>query len=658
MGLKKNKILIKKTPISSGNTMESPQKPEEPGSMPMTQKLKNMMRKFPKDTVSPNLFKKIKTGFFYAAGVIAIAAIFLVIDLHSDQRTYPQSWIGPIYVGYLKQPDARSKVEAAIQEYFKTPLIFSLNGNIVGITPQELGISINLDQVVNPLPFFQFSKSIPGKFVSFIWQKYSAPLQFSIDGDKTLEVLEKKFDLANKRAHNARLVVQNKKFTIEPEAPGEVLDRQTLIKNLENVTSHLGHEVVPLQLVMEEPDIISADITPQQERITGIIAQPLRLWYGGKKWKIDPSAHMDALHFEEERTVEFKNIPFVLPVLLPDSFHDQNPNPNYTLHKSSRLAFDTEVLTPFLNEKIIGSIDRPSSDVKIYKDTNGKAVIEGKGFDGVTLPPTRLVASLNLAMNNGIGNLDMPVYKTPAKVEISEDLKVLGIRELISTGHTTFFGSPPNRVYNIKFGIQKYNGVIIQPGETFSFNKYIGEVDGRSGFLPEKVIKQDKIELEFGGGICQVSTTAYRAALLGGLPMKERAPHSIKVAYYAQVLGHGLDATIYPGSHDLKFINDTPGAILIQAYEDDGNAYFKFYGTNDGRKVYLDGPYGGGLHYQWYRRIVKNDGKETKESIISDYKVLPPPAPPSPTPAVAGPTTNTPATTPKPTAIETAGKRS
>jgi vancomycin resistance protein YoaR len=82
--------------------------------------------------------------------------------------------------------------------------------------------------------------------------------------------------------------------------------------------------------------------------------------------------------------------------------------------------------------------------------------------------------------------------------------------------------------------------------------------------LPELVIKKEGTVPEFGGGLCQVSSTAFRAAMNGGLPITQRRNHAYAVQYYAP---QGTDATIYPGVVDLKFINDTPGDILIWAFE-------------------------------------------------------------------------------------------
>src|SRR5690606_12401890 len=106
-----------------------------------------------------------------------------------------------------------------------------------------------------------------------------------------------------------------------------------------------------------------------------------------------------------------------------------------------------------------------------------------------------------------------------------------------------FSGSTPNRRHNIQTSMNRYQGVLIAPGETFSFNERLGEVDGSTGYKLELVIKSTGTVPEFGGGVCQVSSTVFKSALLAGLPIDERSPHSYAVSYYAQIDGHGLDAT-------------------------------------------------------------------------------------------------------------------
>ncbi|MFA5270028.1 MAG: VanW family protein [Patescibacteria group bacterium] len=182
--------------------------------------------------------------------------------------------------------------------------------------------------------------------------------------------------------------------------------------------------------------------------------------------------------------------------------------------------------------------------------------------------------------------VELAVNYLEAKTKLA-DLNNLGVNELVASGVSNFAGSPANRRHNIKTGASKFNNVIVAPAEPFSFNKTLGVVDQTTGYLPELVIKGDETIPEFGGGLCQVSTTAFRAILNGGYPVTERHNHSYRVVYYEPA---GTDATIYPPSPDLRFINDSPGHIVMQTYIDGNNLHFDFYGTKMDRKVVIEGP--------------------------------------------------------------------
>ncbi len=167
----------------------------------------------------------------------------------------------------------------------------------------------------------------------------------------------------------------------------------------------------------------------------------------------------------------------------------------------------------------------------------------------------------------------------------------LGIRELLGRGVSYFYDSIPSRVYNIQLSSSKFNGVLIKPGETFSFLKTVGKITKLEGYKEAYVINEGKTVLGDGGGVCQVSTTIYRAALFSGLPIVERTPHAYRVGYYEPPVG--FDATIYqPGGPDLKFKNDTGHYILIQTIFDETNMSltFELYGTTDGRVAQISDP--------------------------------------------------------------------
>ncbi len=202
-------------------------------------------------------------------------------------------------------------------------------------------------------------------------------------------------------------------------------------------------------------------------------------------------------------------------------------------------------------------------------------------------------------------------------------LSGMGINALLARGESDFTGSSGNRIHNIKIGAEKFSGLILKPGEEFSFNNALGKVGAEEGYLAELVIKSGKLLPEYGGGICQVSTTLFRAAINSGLPILERKPHSFPVRYYNP---QGFDATIYPGTTDLRFKNDTDGHVLIQNHLEASRLIFEIFGSSDGRKVELVGPQileqneDGSLKTVLTRKIVAADGTTKEDSFWSNYK--------------------------------------
>lgn len=168
----------------------------------------------------------------------------------------------------------------------------------------------------------------------------------------------------------------------------------------------------------------------------------------------------------------------------------------------------------------------------------------------------------------------------------------LGIKELIGTGESLFQGSIASRIYNIDLASSRINGTLVAPGDVFSFAKAVGDISSYTGYQQAYVIQNGHTVLGDGGGVCQVSTTIFRAALNAGLPIVERHAHDYRVEYYEEDGPPGIDATVYVPSVDLKFRNDTGHYILIQSAIDPKvlRLTFYIYGTSDGRKVSMTTP--------------------------------------------------------------------
>ncbi|HBP00910.1 MAG: VanW family protein [Candidatus Moranbacteria bacterium GW2011_GWE1_49_15] len=297
-----------------------------------------------------------------------------------------------------------------------------------------------------------------------------------------------------------------------------------------------------------------------------------------------PSLSFDKSYDSEMENTDFcpqKN--FICDLLLTqqDKFHAK---------KNVTISFDEEKAASFL-EKLSTDVNESPTNAK-FKMDEGKVsafVPEENGFELDREKSLEILSSSfkDAAELNTGKEISLP-YKIVRPEIKAGDINDLGIHALIGEGKSDFKGSPGSRIHNIKVATEKYDGVLLAPGEEFSFVEILGPVDGEHGYLPELVIKNDKTEPEFGGGICQVSTTAFRAAIYSGLEITARKNHSYAVSYYNPP---GMDSTIYVPRPDLKFKNNTPGYILIQTKIEGTELTFSFYGTDDGRKIEIDGPH-------------------------------------------------------------------
>ena len=236
-------------------------------------------------------------------------------------------------------------------------------------------------------------------------------------------------------------------------------------------------------------------------------------------------------------------------------------------------------------------------------DRKGRVEAFSPSKNGLALDRPKIIPSLVsqtkffLTNRGGSGgdSLNIPLYtKTVYPSVQTSAAETYGLHDLLGQGKSYFYDSIPGRVYNISLGTQKVSGRLVAPGEIFSFNESIGTVSAVFGFQKAYSIIKGKTVLDDGGGVCQVSTTLYRAVLNAGLPVVERVAHAYRVGFYEQGgFFPGLDAPVYPPSPDFRFQNDTGHWLLLQANFDQAKKQLTFdiFGTADGRQTTIDGPY-------------------------------------------------------------------
>lgn len=260
-----------------------------------------------------------------------------------------------------------------------------------------------------------------------------------------------------------------------------------------------------------------------------------------------------------------------------------------------------EIVTETL-DRIAQDVDVPVEDA-LFQFENGKVTAFRPAKNGAKLNKEesrlRLAVAFQTAAQTNQPRVSIPLPVETVYPAVSTDkANTFGIKELVGTGNSQFAGSIAGRIHNVALAAGRINGILIKPGETFSFNDALGDISAATGYQSAYIIKNGRTVLGDGGGVCQVSSTLFRAALNAGLPIVERHSHAYRVHFYEDGgFKPGLDATVYSPTYDLKFKNDTPGYLLIQAKTNLKNLTlaFEIYGTHDGRTALITNHKVGGL---------------------------------------------------------------
>lgn len=307
-----------------------------------------------------------------------------------------------------------------------------------------------------------------------------------------------------------------------------------------------------------------------------------------------------------------------------------------------RFVIDDSAIAASLSSSVGGSLPAPIDSTITGVVSDGsvmRAEFDRPAEPGYLMPQTA-VSSVHSALEESTFNTLAihPVF-TPGKI-LNASGKDLGSLDYLASGQSNFAGSGGGRISNVRLGISQFiNGVIIPAGATFSFNEAVHNMNLSEGWQEALVIVNGKDLVPFpGGGICQVATTTYRAALNAGLPIVDRANHSLYVTYYEKY-GVGIDATVFPGKQDLTFTNDTGHDLLLQAYTHGFEATVNVYGVSDGRSVALEGPFFSGSdtsgiadllqrplsdnEIAWVRQVSTKSGHKQSELILSHYNSIP-----------------------------------
>ena len=496
----------------------------------------------------------------------------------------------------------KNRLEEKIEKYKNSDILIKTDTDSVLVSVKSMGPIFDIDSTLNEAVAMgkegRLIKKLLYQAKIFIF-KSDLPLSISFDRNIMAYFISNKLSDIHNPAKNISFIYDfdEKNFEFSSAQEGRVIDINEFQNKLLKNVGKLSLATINLKQYKDEPLVTSAGAKEAKNQAERMIAEgPYTIKTYDNSWEIEKDDLISWIDFKPTFDIASKK---------------------YYLKATVSQARVQNYLTSFAP----GLSLLPTNAE--FEMQEGSVVAFNLSIPGYQLNIAQ--SANNIA--NAIENLKKEMSLEFIKIlpSITEDaIDNMEINALLGRGETSFAGSRLARKHNIRIGSDQYQGLLIAPGKEFSFNKNLGAVTAAEGYLPELVIKRGKTIPEYGGGICQVSTTLFRAAVYAGLEITKRYNHSYVVSYYGTP---GFDATIYPPNPDLAFKNNTPGYILIQYKIEGTHLIFEIYGQDDGRKVEIEGPVvydkkRDGSQKAWLKQTVKADNGDVlfEKTFYSNYK--------------------------------------
>jgi len=507
----------------------------------------------------------ISLGFVAVLFLIALGTSMAMFQQY-ENKIFPGTRIDGLPVGGLNKTQASQLVTAKFNQVYSNGFNFNFLDTTKTIENKNDEIlALNTESMVA-------TAYDSGRYGSWLRQhikilvypiiRKEIKLDYTLNKNILKERVQAAFALQEKKAKDSTVIVNvtnaaKKEYTLDftESYTGETFNYNEAIEKLDQEIKKMANPIINLQKRTEQPKVTRDEAVKFRDQIVELLKlDNIEFVYEEKEW---PITWEDFTHW----------------LILGQNNQEK-----------VALIFNKEMVSGRI-EAIAQEINRAAQDARLQME--GGRVTEFKASE--TGLEVDLEKSFEAATASIIGEKkttsSLVVNVTEPNVR-TETINNLGIKEKIGVGVSNFSGSPANRRHNIGVGAARLNGVLIKPGEEFKLMPTLGNIDAGSGYLPELVIKENKTIPEYGGGLCQIGTTLFRAALASGVQITARAPHAYRVSYYEPA---GTDATIYDPWPDVRFINDTGNYILIQTKISGNIVTFDFWGTKDGRKIIFEG---------------------------------------------------------------------
>jgi len=488
-------------------------------------------------------------GFFVLGVVTGLTLLVGIARLTWHTKFYPGVKIASMEVSGLTREQAKSLITEKTDMYWAE---LSFNGSTWHTTPQS--VTYEIESTINEAYTYGRRMMIQDYLLLLTGNKTNYPLKLAMGKTDKLEQLIQ--DIASSielSPVEPTLDLEKGQIVINNGSDGTIIDSEVLDQKIRTNFSELSTTKIEIPTKVVKRSMSSDELSLLKTRAESLVGKGVTL-------ELDD----DKIKLSDKELISFLSTDASLDIL------------------------DTQKVFDYVSG-LSESLNKEPQDAR-FEYSDGKVQEFAPGKDGVTVEVK--LTSDNLAVgikkllesDSKAENIQIAVTRTPPMITTGK-VNELGIRERIGRGESYYAHSIPNRIYNVALASERINSALVPPGEEVSFNKMVGEVSGATGYRPAYIISGGRTILGDGGGLCQVSTTMFRAAMNAGLPILERWGHAYRVSYYELNSKPGVDATVIAPSKDFRFKNDTPGHILIQTINDPKALHLviEIYGTSDGR---------------------------------------------------------------------------
>jgi len=446
-----------------------------------------------------------------AGSVASVVAVGLgSIPAHCAGKIYPGARLQDLALGGMNRDVAAQAIHQALADFEATPVTLTYDDRSWTPTLAELGVTVEYDRMLDDAMNLGRDGGVVQRYASFFSHYDDRPVSiaYTVDDERLATYINEVAEEIDVLATNARLVLEEGEIRLIDDELGVEMEQDIARQDILRVIRSGEAAEIALQTTDVPAELTVANLDTAKQQAWTMVSEPVVFTHDDVAYPVSADDLAAALVIDEDGAA----------------------------------SLDIDVLTPRL-EAIAATV--ASSPRNAMFGWDGGLYVVSEDVDGATADLDAMGEMLQRASRDSTRVEQMPMTRVPAAAR-ADNVHELGLERHLGMGSSSFAGSSFERAENVRVAARNISYKLVAPGETFSFNELLGPITEEYGYIAGTIIQGDWVASDIGGGVCQVSTTVFRAAVNAGFRFSEWNPHSWRLGFY-ELDGSppGLDAAIY-----------------------------------------------------------------------------------------------------------------